>query len=238
MQLEILYLQAMSDKIIIAIDGPAGAGKSTTAKLVAERLGYTYIDTGAMYRAVTLLALRNGFLSKREALIVALKNVDLQLKYEMGDITVLLNEEDVSQAIRSKKVNDFVSEISKISEVRRELILKQKEIGKSGGVVMEGRDIGTVVFPEADLKVFLTAALETRINRRVGDFKRTGSFVTDEEVKENLQKRDELDSTRDVSPLQKPEGAFEIDTSSLTIEEQVSMIVEKAKEIIKNKSYR
>lgn len=238
MQLEILYLQAMSDKIIIAIDGPAGAGKSTTAKLVAERLGYTYIDTGAMYRAVTLLALRDELLTKKEALISAVKNVDLQLKSEQGDITVLLNGEDVSQAIRSAKVNDYVSEISKIAEVRRELILKQKEIGKNGGVVMEGRDIGTVVFPDAELKVFLTAALETRINRRVSDFKRTGSFVTDEEVKENLQKRDELDSTREVSPLQKPEGAFEIDTSSLTIEEQVSMIAEKAKEIIKNKSYR
>lgn len=228
----------MSDKIIIAIDGPAGAGKSTTAKLVAGRLGYTYIDTGAMYRAVTLFAFRGGLLTKKEELMAALKNIDLQLKSVKGDITVLLNGEDVSQAIRSTTVNDYVSEISKIAEVRRELILKQKEIGKSGGVVMEGRDIGTVVFPEADLKVFLTAALETRINRRVSDFIRTGSLVTDEEVKENLQKRDELDSTRDVSPLQKPEGALEIDTSSLTIEEQVSMIVEKAKEIIKNKSYR
>lgn len=228
----------MSDKIIIAIDGPAGAGKSTTAKLVAGRLGYTYIDTGAMYRAVTLFAFRGGLLTKKEELMAALKNIDLQLKSVKGDITVLLNGEDVSQAIRSTTVNDYVSEISKIAEVRRELILKQKEIGKSGGVVMEGRDIGTVVFPEADLKVFLTAALETRINRRVSDFIRTGSLVTDEEVKENLQKRDELDSTRDVSPLQKPAGALEIDTSSLTIEEQVSMIVEKAKEIIKNKSYR
>lgn len=227
----------MSDKIIIAIDGPAGAGKSTTAKLVADRLNYTYIDTGAMYRAVTLLALRENLSDKNE-LIAKLKATDLQLKCEKGIITVLLNNEDVTGKIRTAEVNDFVSEISKIPEVRQELILKQKEIGKMGGVVMEGRDIGTVVFPNAELKIFLTAALETRINRRLLDFEKNGAHISDKEVKDNLTKRDEIDSTREISPLQKTDDAIEIDTSSMTIDKQVNLIVEKAKEILSKKSYR
>lgn len=230
-------MQAMSDKIIIAIDGPAGAGKSTTAKLVADRLNYTYIDTGAMYRAVTLLALRENLSDKNE-LIAKLKATDLQLKCEKGNITVLLNNEDVTGKIRTAEVNDFVSEISKIPEVRQELILKQKEIGKMGGVVMEGRDIGTVVFPNAELKIFLTAALETRINRRLLDFEKNGAHISDKEVKDNLTKRDEIDSTREISPLQKTDDAIEIDTSSMTIDKQVNLIVEKAKEILSKKSYR
>lgn len=230
-------MQAMSDKIIIAIDGPAGAGKSTTAKLVADRLNYTYIDTGAMYRAVTLLALRENLSDKNE-LIAKLKATDLQLKCEKGIITVLLNNEDVTGKIRTAEVNDFVSEISKIPEVRQELILKQKEIGKMGGVVMEGRDIGTVVFPNAELKIFLTAALETRINRRLLDFEKNGAHISDKEVKDNLTKRDEIDSTREISPLQKTDDAIEIDTSSMTIDKQVNLIVEKAKEILSKKSYR
>lgn len=225
----------MSAKIIIAIDGPAGAGKSTTAKLVADGLNYTYIDTGAMYRAVTLFALRKN-ISDPKRIVDELKNVDLRLKSSGGKVTVLLNDEDVTLKIRSAEVNNFVSEISKIPDVRDLLIIKQKEIGKNGGVVMEGRDIGTVVFPNAELKIFLTASLDARINRRLGDFKKTGALITDEEVKENLTKRDEIDSTREVSPLQKSADAIEIDTSALTIEQQVQMIIEKANEIINKKA--
>lgn len=216
----------MPKKLIIAIDGPAGSGKSTTAREVASRIGYVYIDTGAMYRAVTFIALRENILKDYAKVIEYLKSSEISIVAAEGENRIIWNDEDITPKLRSLDVNNNVSEISSIPEVRDELINKQRSIGKMGGVVMEGRDIGTVVFPQAELKFFLTASLDERTKRRFKEIRGTEQ-VDEDNIRKNLSERDDKDSGRSVSPLKKADGAIEIDTSNLTFEEQVTMIVDK-----------
>ena len=221
----------MSKNLIIAIDGPAGSGKSTSAKLVAQKLGYLYIDTGAMYRAVTFLVLRNGIpLGKINKIINLAEETEIKLEYVNGKTTVKISGENITEDIRSQSVNSKVSEISKIEGVRTALVAKQREMKNLyNGIVMEGRDIGTVVFPNADIKIFLTASIEQRTKRRVKEFEDKGIEVSLNEIKENIIHRDVTDSTRTVSPLKKAPDAVEIDTSKVTIEEQVNLILDLVK---------
>jgi cytidylate kinase len=227
----------MSKGLIIAIDGPAGSGKSTSAKLIAKKLGYLYIDTGAMYRAITFLASENGAIKDEAKIIELARNSKIELKYNNGEIVVMLNDRDISEEIRSSQVNASVSDVSKISAVRKLLVEKQREMGEKGqGIVMEGRDIGTVVFPEADVKIFLTASLDIRANRRVMEYAEKGSEVVIEEIKNNLSSRDKIDSSRDDSPLTKAPDAVAIDTTSITINEQVNLILEQVKIVAQKKN--
>ncbi len=221
----------MSKRLIVAIDGPAGSGKSTSAKLVAQRLNYLYIDTGAMYRAVTFLAIRQNVLNDTMAVIKLAQSTEIKLNFANGTTEVFTNGENITGEIRTKNVNAHVSDVSKIEEVRIALVNKQREMGRnSGGVVMEGRDIGTVVFPGADVKIFLTANIEQRAIRRAKEFEEKGVHVSIEEIKKNLELRDQIDSTRKASPLVKANDAVVVDTSKVTINEQVNIILEKVKE--------
>lgn len=220
----------MSKKLIIAIDGPAGSGKSTTAKLVAQKLNYLYIDTGAMYRAVTLFALRKGIIGKTDKIIELAKQLDIVLDFIDGETKITVNGEDVSKEIRSFEVNSNVSDISAIQSVREILVKKQQKMGENGGVVMEGRDITTVVFPNADIKIFLTANIDQRAIRRAKEFSEKGTNVPLEKVKENLKSRDYIDSHREASPLTKTPDSIEVDTSDITIEQQVQKILDCVKE--------
>jgi cytidylate kinase len=216
-------------KLVIAIDGPAASGKSTTAKLVARRLGYLHIDTGAMYRAITLKILRSSageFYSKRVAAIV--NETKIELKPADGSLRVLLDGEDVTDEIRSPEVTAAVSSVSQIREVRQAMVKEQRKMGRDGGVVLEGRDIGTVVFPEADLKIYMVASIEARAERRRRELDARGIASEFEALKSAIHHRDKKDSTRDESPLRKAYDAIELDTSELTIEEQVSFIVSQA----------
>lgn len=219
----------MSKKIIVAIDGPAGSGKSTTAKLVAIRLNYLYIDTGAMYRAVTLFAIRNKIIGKHDEIIKMANDLDIALNFVSGETKVTVNNEDVSGMIRSLDVNKNVSDVSAIEGVRKILVKKQQEMGKNGGVVMEGRDITTVVFPNADVKIYLTAIIDERAKRRALEFSQKGTQVPFDQVKENLANRDHADSHREISPLTKSPDAIEVDTTNITIEEQVNQILSAVK---------
>jgi CMP/dCMP kinase len=226
----------MSKKFIIAIDGPAGSGKSTSAKMVAQRLGYLYIDTGAMYRAVTYLALKLNKINDVEAVTDLAVNTDFNLDYIDGKTFVKADGVDITDEIRTFEVNSNVSNVSKIAEVRKALVEKQQRMGRqNGGVVMEGRDITTVVFPDADVKIFLTADIDKRAGRRLKEFMEKGNSISIEEVKNNLVERDKIDSTRDVSPLRKADDAFEVDTSCVTIEEQVEIIIDIVKKIAEEK---
>ena len=225
---------SMPQKLIVAIDGPAGSGKSTSAKIVAQKLGYLYIDTGAMYRAITLLAIRNK-ISKDEDVIKLAEHTDIKLDFVDGETKVKVNDEDVTGEIRSHEVNSKVSEVSKIEGVRKILVNKQREMSKGDrGIVMEGRDIGTVVFPEADVKIFMTASIEARSERRMKEYLEKGTDISLEEVKKNLLSRDNIDSHRDVSPLTKADEAVDVDTSKVSIPEQVNIIIEE----IKKAAYR
>lgn len=222
-------------KIVIAIDGYSGCGKSSTAKAVAKILGYTYIDSGAMYRAATLYFLqRQVDLSDGESIDKALKHIEISFHTdpETGFQETYLNGKNVEQEIRSMEVSDFVSEVSKIKEVRKELVSQQQQLGKAKGVAMDGRDIGTVVFPDAELKVFMTADLEIRARRRQKELIDKGQEVTLEEIIRNLAERDKIDSTRAESPLFRAEDAVEVDTSYLDFDDQVKKIVELANEKI------
>ncbi len=228
----------MSEKLIIAIDGPAGSGKSTTAKLLAKKLGYLYIDTGAMYRAVTLYAIKNNILNDEERIIDLTSRLNIELKFEDGKTKVSVDGKDVTEEIRSLEVNQNVSPVSKIEGVRKILVQKQKEMGKNGGVVMEGRDITTVVFPNADVKIFLTATIDERARRRALEFAEKGQQVDIEKVKQNIIERDRIDSNRNVSPLTKSPDAIEIDTSNLSIDEQVELILEESKKVADKKGIK
>lgn len=221
-------------KLVIAIDGPAASGKSTTAKLVAARLGYLHIDTGAMYRAITLKVLRSGlqgFYSKRIAELVS--NTSIELQPVNGSLKILLDGEDVSESIRSPEVTTAVSSVSSIRQVRQVLVNEQRRIGRQGGVVLEGRDIGTVVFPDADLKIFMIASIEARAVRRQRELRQNGIETNLDTLKSEIRQRDEKDSTRDESPLKKADDAIELDTSDMTIEQQVEFVVRKALERLK-----
>ena len=217
-------------KIIIAIDGHSSTGKSTTAKRVAHALQYVYIDTGAMYRAVTFLALQKGFITTsidKQGLLSALKESTLSFVHNsaLGRSEIYLNGQNIEKEIRGLSVASYVSEVAKIPEVRAYLVALQREMGREKGVVMDGRDIGTVVFPEAELKIFMTASEEIRAQRRFLELQQKGEVTTYEEVLQNIQKRDYEDTHRKESPLQKALEAIEIDNSSTTIEEVVQKIV-------------
>ncbi len=215
----------MSEKIIVAIDGPAASGKSTAAKLLAEQLGYLYLDTGAMYRAITYYILENKAFDNTERIIELTKNITLDMNYSEGVTHVFVNGKEVTDFIRLPEISEKVSEISKIPEVRKEMVKLQRSLAEKGSLVAEGRDITTVVFPEADVKVFMTATLEERAKRRYLEHRAKGDKVTLEEVKQNLIKRDKIDSTRKVSPLKKADDAFELDTTNLTIDEEIEKIL-------------
>lgn len=223
--------------MIIAIDGPAGSGKSTSAKLIAQKLGYLYIDTGAMYRAVTFLTIKKKLIAENDIVRLA-ESIDIKLKFANGLTEVFVDNTDITDELRTHEVNAQVSDISKIEGVRKALVNKQREYASlNSGVVMEGRDIGTVVFPDADVKIFLTASLAQRVDRRVKEYESKGINAPVENIKENLVQRDRIDSTREVSPLLKAADAVEIDTSSVTIEQQVELIlreVRKKEKIIKS----
>lgn len=222
-------------KLVIAIDGPAASGKSSTSKLVAKRLGYLYIDTGAMYRVLTLKILNDRVDPADEAKVILLaKRSSIRLEQKNHQLYVFLDDEDVTRAIRSEAVTKNVSAVSAISEVREVMVREQRLMARHGGVVLEGRDIGTVVFPDADLKIFMIADIEDRAYRRQKDLEREGAKVTVEELIKQIKERDKKDSRRSVSPLRKAHDAIILDTSDLTIKEQVEFIVKRAKEILKH----
>lgn len=222
----------MLKKIIIAIDGPAGSGKSTAAKNLAQRLGFTYLDTGAMYRAITYLALQKGIVDNAAAVIEMTKNLSLKLRYENGTTRVFADDLEVTEQIRSAEVNSKVSEISTIPEVRSEMVKIQKRIGQDENLVAEGRDVTTVVFPDADVKFFITASIEERTKRRLRDFHKSNVDISSEEVKANLEKRDKIDSGREVSPLMKSADAIEFDNTGLTPEQDLEFLFNKVKEVL------
>lgn len=226
-------------KITIAIDGYSSTGKSTIAKRLAAALGYIYVDTGAMYRAVTLFALNHGFVNEKgqldsAALIDKLSEVNLKFvpNTETGRSDMFLNDENVEREIRSMRVSGFVSPVAAIKEVREKLVKIQQEMGKDKGIVMDGRDIGTVVFPDAELKLFMTASPETRAARRYKELLEKGEEVTYTEVLKNVEERDRIDSTRTISPLTKAKDAIEFDNSDMGLEEQFERIYDFSQRVI------
>ena len=219
-------------KIKIAIDGPAGSGKTTTAKIVAEKLGYIYIDTGAMYRAVTLAWLRSGRELNEEVICELMNNIEITLKNTSSGQRTYLNQEDVSDDIRLPDVTKHVSPVSAIGCVREKLVAMQRELAKEGAAVLDGRDIGTVVFPDAELKIYLIATVESRAERRTKELREKNIEFSVEEIKQQISDRDNYDSSRANSPLRKADDAVEIDTSNLTIKQQCDLIIDFAKKII------
>jgi len=231
------HLPILSNRgLIIAIDGPAGSGKSTTARMVAERLGLLHIDTGAMYRALTLKVLEEGVRpGDHEAIARLLETTNVILKQGAMLQQVLLNGRDVTGRIRDADVTRAVSAVSEVRSVREAMVRQQRALGAEGGVVLEGRDIGTVVFPDADLKIFLVASLRTRAARRRAELLRSGVDVQLASLEDDIARRDGLDSRRTESPLVRAPDAIELDTSELTIEEQVDHVVRQAQEILKRR---
>lgn len=223
--------------ITIAIDGFAGTGKSSTAKVVAHTLGFTYVDTGAMYRAITMFLLDQNipFIDNSPQLIKALEEVNLAFKpigNGSDELAIFLNGECAEPMIREPRVTKAVSEVAALTTVRHKLVEQQRFIGKEGGIVMDGRDIGTYVFPDAELKIFMTASVEVRAKRREQELLQKGIHYPYEEIKENLQKRDYIDSHREMAPLQQAEDAIVIDSTKMSFEDQVNAVVSKAMELI------
>ncbi len=222
----------MSGKITIAIDGFSSCGKSTLARELAKTLHYVFIDSGAMYRGVTLYALENDIIQENEIdrgrLIQELPDIQLSFKLnpESKNPELILNGENVEKLIRTPRVSSYVSEIARIKEVREKLVHSQRELGRQGGIIMDGRDIGSVVFPDAELKLFVTAEIETRVTRRYEELKYRGTEIPRDEVRHNLLHRDHIDSTRKVSPLTQTEDAIVLDNTHLTREEQLERALE------------
>ena len=208
--------------MIIAIDGPAGSGKSTTSKLVAERLGISHLDTGSMYRAVTLYFIENQYHVDEINIDEVLESINIEISNEL----VFLNGRDVTSKLRDPKVSSLVSDISSLQKIRFKMVQLQRNISKNKSIVIDGRDIGTVVFPEADFKFFITASIEVRASRRFDELKASNSDITLDEILGQIEKRDHFDSTRDNSPLKKASDAITIDTTRLSIDEQVNLILE------------
>jgi CMP/dCMP kinase len=228
----------LDKKITIAIDGHSSTGKSTLAKQLANALGYVYVDTGAMYRAVTYFAMQHGLIDKdgfdKDGLINLLPTVSLQFLFnpELGFAEMYLNEINIEAEIRSMEVSGFVSKVAEVSEVRAKLVEQQQHMGEHKGIVMDGRDIGSVVFPNAELKIFMTASAEVRAHRRHDELKSKGQEVNYEDVLANVQERDYIDSHRADSPLVKADDAIEIDNSDLSREEQFEKVVLLANQVI------
>lgn len=228
---------APSKKITVAIDGHSSCGKSTLAKELAKQLSYIYIDSGAMYRGVALYCLRHDWVStehlEKEKIIEHLKEINLTFKFDeqLGKPALYLNDEYVENFIRTMEVSNVVSPVATIREVREKLVEEQRKMSKMGGVIMDGRDIGSVVFPNAELKIFLTASPEVRAKRRYEELKATDPDVNIEEIKTNLLERDYIDSTREESPLIKTEDAWVLDNSRLTKDEQLTLVLNKICEI-------
>ena len=220
----------MNNKITIAIDGFSSTGKSTIAKLIAKKYNFIYVDTGAMYRAVTLFAMQNNLISNafmdQTSLIKKLKEITLSFQFnrKLGFAEMFLNNVNVEKEIRTLEVSQFVSKIATISEVRKKLVSEQQEMGKQGGIVMDGRDIGTVVFPNAHLKLFMTASADKRATRRYNELIAIGDNVSFEDILFNVQERDRIDSTRKDSPLIMADDAIEFDNSDMGITEQFDKI--------------
>ena len=209
----------------VAIDGPAGAGKSTIAKLVAKNLGLIYVDTGAMYRAVALYLLESGIdVNDKAAVADKVKGADVDIKYENGIQNVYLNGVNVTGRLREEAVGNTASVTSAVPEVRAQIFSLQRGLCDRGGVIMDGRDIGTVVMPDADVKIFLTASSEVRANRRVKELQEKGVEANFEEIKKDIEERDRRDMTREISPLKQADDAILVDTSDMTIEEVVEKI--------------
>jgi cytidylate kinase len=227
------------EKITIAIDGYSSTGKSTIAKQLAKALGYVYVDTGAMYRGVTLFAMQNGFLDETKAntvgLVESLERIDLKFVYNevLGFAEIYLNGSNVEKEIRTMGVSRHVSKIATIEEVRKKLVSLQKAMGREKGIVMDGRDIGTVVFPDAELKLFMTASPEKRATRRYKELLDKGENVTYEDVLKNVEHRDYVDSHRQISPLKKAEDSITFDNSDMGLEEQFDRVLDYAKRVIR-----
>lgn len=217
-------------KITIAIDGHSSCGKSTLAKDLAKTIGYTFVDSGAMYRAVTLYAVNNNLIEdgmvNEQAIHTALPKIEIHFENINGMQHVFLNNTDVTKEIRLPNVSDNVSLIAKLNAVREKLVEQQRKMGESGGIIMDGRDIGTVVFPNAELKLFVTASTEVRTDRRFKELQEKGVSITREDVKKNLIERDHIDSTREISPLKQAEDAIVLDNSSMTKEEQLNLAID------------
>lgn len=214
------------ERFAIAIDGPAGAGKSTIAKLLAKRLNIIYVDTGAMYRAVALYCIENAFdYNKKENVERALENIDIKIVYQDDNQRILLNNRDVTDLIRTGEVSKGSSAVATIYAVRIKMVELQRNIAKENSVVMDGRDIGTYVLPDANLKIFLTASVEERARRRYNELMEKGIECNLEQIKKEIEQRDKNDSSREFAPLRKADDAIEIDTTNLTIEEVVEKII-------------
>lgn len=228
----------MEKKITIAIDGFSSTGKSTIAKQLAHKLGYIYLDTGAMYRAVTLYAMQNKIINKEKfdslKLIKQLDEINLAFKFneKLGYAEIFLNQKNVEKKIRGLEVSKYVSQVSTISEVRKKLVEQQKSIAKDNGIVMDGRDIGTVVLKNADLKLYMIASPKKRALRRYKELSERGYDVTYEDILKNVEYRDFIDSTREDSPLVKADDAIEFDNSNMNLEEQFERILNYAKRLI------
>ena len=215
----------------LAIDGPAGAGKSTIAKLIAKELGYIYIDTGAMYRAVALYYLNNNIdLNDEKKVNEVIDNVNVEFKLIDGKVKLFLNDEDVTDKIRTAKVSDGASRVSVHKLVRERLVSMQQEIGRKNNIVMDGRDIGTVVLPEADVKIYLTASVEERALRRYKENIEKGEEADLEQIKKDIEERDYRDTHRDISPLRQADDAIYLDSTGMTIEEEVDYIINLCKQ--------
>lgn len=212
-------------KSVVAIDGPAGAGKSTVAQLAAKALGYIYIDTGAMYRAVAWKALEQKGTVTDEKIIEAVKNIEVVLSYKDGKTQVFVDGIDVTAAIRTPEVTAVVSNVAKLAPVREKMVELQRQMAKNGSVVMDGRDIATNVLPDADVKIYLTASIEERARRRWQELKDKGYAVDFEELKQEISQRDKADSEREISPLVKAADASLLDTTGLSIEQVVKSIL-------------
>jgi cytidylate kinase len=230
----------LNKKITIAIDGFSSTGKSTLAKQLAKHLGYVFVDTGAMYRAVTLFAMQNNFIAidffDKQKLIKSMSYIKLQFQFnaDLGFAEMYLNDINVENEIRKIEVSNLVSKVAEISEVRVKLVEQQQAMGEDKGIVMDGRDIGTVVFPDAELKIFMTSSLLTRAQRRYDELIAKGDKITFEEVLKNVQDRDFIDSHRENSPLKMADDAIEIDNSDLNREEQFQLVLDLVKEHTKS----
>ncbi|MDW8853081.1 (d)CMP kinase [Flavobacterium sp. MMLR14_040] len=226
-------------KITIAIDGFSSTGKSTLAKQLAKELEYVYVDTGAMYRAVAYFAMQYEFIGTdffdKSALIEALPKIQLEFRYnaDLGFAEMYLNGENVEKPIRTIEVSSFVSKVAEVSEVRTKLVEQQQEMGTNKAIVMDGRDIGTVVFPNAELKIFMTASAETRAQRRFDELQQKGDNVSYEDVLKNVVERDYIDTHREDSPLIIADDAIEIDNSYLSREEQFAAVLELINDVVK-----